>query len=166
MSRSLRLPIFLWTAVQSLVDSIAVQAGQDKLRQIAQRNLESVRNAGVDVPNARELISSIWMRSMSPAKNSGGSPAELHLDITRQIAVDDNAFQAEITMLIENSVNIHGDEVPGGPLWFGLNENPRSKVRACAKNNKLWLSKKTMGKNRYHDICVRRFHQSKALVCL
>ena len=126
--------------VQSLVDSIAVQAGQDKLRQIAQRNLESVRNAGVDVPNARELISSIWMRSMSPAKNSGGSPAELHLDITRQIAVDDNAFQAEITMLIENSVNIHGDEVPGGPLWFGLNENPRSKVRACAKNNKLWLS--------------------------
>ena len=126
--------------VQSLVDSIAVQAGQERLRQIAQRNLESVKNADVDVPNARELISSIWMRSMSPAKNSGGSPAELHLDITRQQAVDDNAFQAEITMLIENSVNIHGDEVPGGPLWFGLNENPRSKVRACAKNNKLWQS--------------------------
>ncbi|MBL0717599.1 MAG: hypothetical protein JJV89_06080 [Desulfosarcina sp.] len=126
--------------VQSLIDSIAVQAGQEKLREIAQRNLESVRDAGVDVPNARELISSIWMRSMSPAKNSGGTPVELHLDITRQQTFDDNTFQAEITMLIENSVNIHGDEVSGGPLWFGLNENPRSKVRACARNNKLWQS--------------------------
>ena len=54
------------------------------------------------------------------------------------MAIDDNAFQAELALLIENSINIHGDEVPGGPLWFGLNENPRSKVRACAKNNNLW----------------------------
>jgi len=124
--------------VQTLVDSIAVQAGQEKLRQIAQRNLEAVRDTGVNVPNAREMVSTIWMRSMSPAKNAGGTPAAIHLDITRASAIDDNAFQAEIALLIENSVNIHGDEVPGGPLWFGINENPRSKVRACAKNNKLW----------------------------
>ena len=124
--------------VQTLVDSISVQAGQDKLRQIAQRNLEAVRDAGVNVPNARELVSTIWMRSMSPGKNAGGTPAVLHLDITRGSAIDDNAFQAELALLIENSVNIHGDEIPGGPLWFGVNENPRSKVRACAKNFKLW----------------------------
>ncbi|MBW6486648.1 MAG: hypothetical protein K0B01_10925 [Syntrophobacterales bacterium] len=124
--------------VQTLVDSIAVQAGQEKLRQIAQHNLEAVRDSGALVPNAREIVSAIWMRSMSPGKNVGGTPAALHLDITREIAVDDNAFQAELALLIENSVNIHGDEVPGGPLWFGVNENPRSKVRACAKNNKLW----------------------------
>ncbi len=124
--------------VQTLVDSIAVQAGQEKLRQIAQRNLEAVRDSGVNVPNARELVSTIWMRSMSPGKNAGGTPAILHLDITRGTALDDNSFQAELALLIENSVNIHGEEVPGGPLWFGVNENPRSKVRACAKNNKLW----------------------------
>jgi len=124
--------------VQSLVDSIAVQAGQEKLREIAQRNLQEIRETGVNIPNARELISAIWMRSMSPGKNPGGTPNELHLDITRHQSIDDNAFQAELTLLVENSVNIHGDEVPGGPLWFGLNENPRSKVRACAKNNKLW----------------------------
>ena len=124
--------------VQTLVDSIAVQVGQEKLRQIAQRNLETVHGAGINVPNAREMISSIWMRSMSPGKNAGGTPAELHLDITRRQVVDDNSFQAEITLLIENSVNIHGDEAPGGPLWFGLKENPRSKVRAHAKNDKLW----------------------------
>lgn len=124
--------------VQSLIDSIAQQVGQEKLREIAQRNLEAVRATGVQVPNARELISTVWMRSMTPGKNQGGTPAILHLDITREDAIDDNAFQAELTNLIENSVNIHGDEVPGGALWFGLHENPRSKVRACAKNDKLW----------------------------
>ncbi|MBF0469703.1 MAG: hypothetical protein HQK61_12595, partial [Desulfamplus sp.] len=124
--------------VQSLIDSIAQQVGQERLREIAQRNLEAVYATGAKVPNARELISSIWMRSMSPGRNQGGTPAVLHLDITRQAAIDDNTFQAELTNLIENSINIHGDEVPGGPLWFGLQENPRSKVRACAKNDKLW----------------------------
>ena len=124
--------------VQTLVDSIAVQAGQERLRQIAQRNLEAVNDSGVHVPNARELVSTIWMRSMSPGRNPGGSPSVLHLDITRKTPIDDNAFQAELALLIENSVNIHGDEVPGGMLWFGVNENPRSKVRACAKNAKLW----------------------------
>jgi hypothetical protein len=124
--------------VQTLVDSISVQAGQEKIREIAQRNLESVRDSGVNVPDARELISTIWMRSLSPGKTAGGTPAELHLDITRSTAIDDNAFQVELALLIENSINIHGDEVPGGPLWIGMSENPRSKVRACAKNNKLW----------------------------
>lgn len=124
--------------VQTLIDSIAVQADQAKLREIAQRNLETVREAGVNVPDARELVSSIWMRSMSPARNVGGTPAALHLDVTRQQVIDDNAFQAEITLLVENSVNIHGGEGPGGALWFGLNENPRSKVRAFAKNDKMW----------------------------
>lgn len=124
--------------VQSLVDAIAVQAGQERLRQIAQVNLQSVKDAGVAVPDARELISSIWMRSMSPARHAGGTPVELHLDITRQQAIDDNFFQAELTLLIDNSVNIHGDQTPGGPLWFGLADNPRSKVRSCAKNHKLW----------------------------
>ncbi len=124
--------------VQTLIDSISTQSGQEKLRQIAQRNLASVLDSGVSAPNARELISSIWMRSLSPGKIAGGTPAELHLDITRGAVIDDNAFQVELALIIENSINIHGDEVPGGPLWIGMSENPRSKVRAFAKNNKLW----------------------------
>lgn len=127
--------------MQTLVDSIAVQAGQERLRQIAQRNLLAVRDCGANVTNARELVSAIWMWSMTPGKIAGGTPAELHLDITRGQSVDDNAFQAEITLLVENSVNIHGDEVPGSHLWFGVNENPRSKVRSCAKNNQLMKRK-------------------------
>lgn len=124
--------------VQTLVDSISVQAGQEKLRQIAQRNLESIRDANINIPNARELISTIWMRSLTPGRTAGGIPAELHLDITRDKVIDDNAFQLELALLIENSINIHGDEVQGGPLWIGVTENPRSKVRACARNDKQW----------------------------
>ena len=125
-------------AVQSLIDAIAQQVGQEKLREIAQRNLEAVKATQEHVPNARELISAIWMRSMSPGRTQGGTPVSLHLDITRQIVIGDNTFLAELTALIQNSINIHGDEVPDGPLWFGQHENPRSKVRACAKNENLW----------------------------
>ncbi len=125
-------------AVQSLIDAIAQQVGQEKLREIAQRNLEAVKATQEHVPNARELISAIWMRSMSPGITQGGTPVSLHLDITRQIVLGDNTFLAELTALIQNSINIHGDEVPDGPLWFGQHENPRSKVRACAKNENLW----------------------------
>ncbi len=124
--------------VQSLIDSIAVEAGQEKLRQIAQRNLELVHDAGIDAPNARELVSSIWIRSMFPGKDIGGTPPELHLDITRTEIIDDNKFRAEITQIIENCSNLHGDETADNRLWFGLDENPRAKVRSFAKNNKLW----------------------------
>jgi hypothetical protein len=124
--------------VQTLIDSIADSTSHDQLRRIAQRNLEAVLHSEVNVPNARELISAIWMRSLSPGKGNGGNPSAIHLDITRGIPIDDNAFQAELALLIENSVNIHGDEIPDGPLWFTVNENPRSRVRATAKNPKLW----------------------------
>jgi hypothetical protein len=55
----------------------------------AQRNLDAVRSTGVTVPHARELISAIWMRSLSPGKVKGGSPRALHLDITRTTAEAD-----------------------------------------------------------------------------
>lgn len=124
--------------VQSLLDSIATTGDQEKLRQVAQRNLEAVRSAGVIVAHDQELISALWMRSMSPGNIRGGSRQDLHLDITRQEAIDDNAFQGELAVLIENSVNIHGEESTNSRLYFDIHDNPRSKVRATAKNPKLW----------------------------
>ncbi len=142
--------------VQTLIDSISESSTQDRLRQIAQRNLTSVRDSGANVHEARELISAIWMRSLSPGRTSGGTPSELHLDITRGTAIDDNTFQAELALLIENSVNIHGDEVPDGPLRFGLNENPRSRVRASAKNPRLWqpAGGGSSGQPNYHEMDI------------
>jgi hypothetical protein len=125
--------------VQSLLDSIATAGEQERLREVAQRNLDTVNAAvGPQVPNARELISALWMRSMSPGRNPGGTRQELHLDITRAATVDGNAFQAELVVLVENSINIHGEQTPDGRLHFALEENPRSKVRATARNPKIW----------------------------
>lgn len=124
--------------VQSLLDSIATVGEQRKLREVAQKHLETVRTVGAPIPHAGELVSALWMRSMSPGKNAGGTRQELHLDITRDVPQDDNSFQRELVLLIENSTNIHGEESPDGRLRFGPEENPRSKVRATAKNDKLW----------------------------
>lgn len=124
--------------VQSLLDSIAAVGDQERLRQVAQRNLETVKTIRAPVSHARELISALWIRSMSPGRNAGGTRQELQLDITRKQPVDDNSFRGELVQLIEASINIHGEESPDGRLRFGLEENPRSKVRASAKNDKLW----------------------------
>lgn len=124
--------------VQSLLDSIAVVGEQERLREIAQANLETVRTSGETVPHARELISALWMRSMSPGRNIGATRSDLQLDITRDGEQDDNAFQTELNRLIENSRNIHGDESPDGRLRFEIQENPRSLVRSVARNDRLW----------------------------
>lgn len=126
--------------VQSLLDSIATVGEQERLREIARRNLENVCAVGTPIPHARELVSVLWMRSMSPGRTKGGTRQELHLDITRDSPVDDNLFQGELVQLIENSINIHGEETPDGRLYFGLEDNPRSKVRSTAKNDKLWTA--------------------------
>ncbi len=120
------------------MDSIAVVGEQERLREIAQVNLEAVQTSGQTVPHARELVSALWMRSMSPGRNVGATRSELQLDITRDAQQDDNAFQVELNTLIENSRNIHGEESPDGRLRFEIQENPRSLVRAVARNDRLW----------------------------
>jgi hypothetical protein len=124
--------------VQSLLDSIATAGTQERLREIAQNNLELIRGSGVNIPHARELVSALWMRSMSPGRTHGGTRQDLHIDITRDAPVDDNAFNGEIASLLENSKNIHGEETTQGLLRFELAENPRSLVRATARNDRLW----------------------------
>ena len=39
----------------------------------------------------------------------GAEPTVLQTDITRDEAVDDNAFEAELATIVENSFNIHED---------------------------------------------------------
>ncbi len=124
--------------VQSLLTSIASTGQQEKLREIAQANLDLITASGENVPHARELVSSLWMRSMAPGKDVGGTWPELQLDITRDQPISDNAFEAEIVRLIDSSKNIHGEQSAEKRLRFELKENPRSLVRATAKNDKLW----------------------------
>lgn len=131
--------------VQSLLDSIATAREQEELRQIAQRNLERIYTLGISLPHARELVSALWMRSMSPAKDKGGTRQELQLDITREVPQDDNAFRSELALLIDSCINIHGEDQVDGRLYFGSEENPRTKVRSTAGNDKLWQPGLTTG---------------------
>ena len=45
----------------------ATAADQEQKRDRAQRNLEAIKEADIDATNTREVISGIWMRSLSAA---------------------------------------------------------------------------------------------------
>ena len=66
---------------------------------------------------------------------AGAEPATLHVDVTRDIAIDDNAFQVELATVVENSFNIH---LVGSRLVFREEENPQAKLMACARNDRLF----------------------------
>ena len=126
------------SGVASLLDAVANQLFKD-LRQKAIRNLEAVREAvpkaEKEVPNLAEIVSALWLRSLTVDRLVGAEPAELQIDITRSLAIDDNQFQAELATIEENSFNIHRI---GTRLVFKNEENPQAKLLAHAKNDKLF----------------------------
>jgi hypothetical protein len=109
------------------------------LREKALRNLEAVLEAvptpGTTIPNAEEIISSLWLRSLTVDQIAGAEPYELQIDITGSKAVDDNQFEVELASIVDNSFNIHQ---VGTRLVFKEEENARSKLLAHAKNDKLF----------------------------
>jgi len=124
--------------VLTLIDSFATTADQERLREKAIRNLEALKAAGVSAAHAREAVSGIWMRSLSATNVLGGTREELQLDLTRAGAIDDNGFTAELATIVENSFNIHEVGTADKRFCFKLEENPLSKVKATAKNDKLF----------------------------
>ena len=104
------------------------------------RNLSAIRDADVDAPHAKEVISSIWVRSLSAKQDAGGTRNEVQLDITRHKPVDDNAFTAELANIVENSFNIHQVGTHDRRFCFKLPENPESKLKAWAKNDRAFDS--------------------------
>lgn len=126
--------------VTTLIDSFATSADQERLREKAVRNLSAIRDANVDAPHATEVISSIWVRSLSATQGTGATRNEVQLDITRQKPVDDNAFTAELANIVENSFNIHEVGTHDRRFCFRLPENPESKLKAWARNDRAFDS--------------------------
>lgn len=122
--------------VTSLLDSVANQLHRD-LRENALRNLEAVQNGlpEAQVPHLEAILSSLWLRSMSLESHAGAEPAELQLDITESVAIDDNQFAAELAVIEDNSFNIHRQ---ANRLVFKNEVNPQAKLLAHAKNDKLF----------------------------
>ena len=131
--------------VQALLDSIATHGAQSDLLEIAQRNLDGICSQGADTPHSREIISALWMRSMTPGREAGGTKEDLQLDITRNAVIDDNAFLDELLKVKDHSINIHGSDNLQGRIWFGREENAKTKVRATARNDRLWAASGTPG---------------------
>lgn len=125
-------------SVTSLLNSVANQLHRSLLEK-ARRNLEAVKTAVKDpaknVPHASEIISALWLRSLSVARVTGAEQNELQVDIIRGHAIDDNAFAAEMALIRENSFNIHP---VGSRLVFKEEENAEGKLLAHAKNEKLF----------------------------
>jgi hypothetical protein len=136
------------SAVVMLIDSVSNDL-YERLREKARRNLEAVISAQKspkeDTPHAAELISSLWIRSLS-TKNTGASPAQLQLDLTRDHRLDDNFFAVELQRIVENSFNIHQERER---LFFREDENPQARLTANAKNDRLFVDgqdKKTLAR--------------------
>ena len=84
------------SVIPALLNSVASQSHRN-LQDKALRNLEAVHaavgDAQMSVPNAAEIISALWLRSLSVEKINGAEPAQLQVDITRAVPIDDNAFR-------------------------------------------------------------------------
>lgn len=117
----------------SMVDTVAGVGS--RLREVAQRNLESIEDQGLQLPDAAEIVSALWVRSLAQGPRAGATPRQLQLDITRDQALDDNAFAEELEKLKDASFNIHPS---GERLVFRQEENPQAKLLASARNDKLF----------------------------
>lgn len=126
------------SGIGALLDSVSNEHHRT-LREKAQQNIISVTEAVYDhqtaAPHLQEIIGALWLRSIAVGNLAGAEPETLQVDITRGKAVDDNAFQVELATIVENSFNIHQD---GPRLVFREEENPRAKLMACARNDKLF----------------------------
>lgn len=126
------------SGIGALLEAVANQHHRT-LREKAQQNIISVQEARHDhaivAPHLQEIISALWLRSIAVGNLAGAEPPTLQLDITRTKPVDDNAFQVELATIEENSFNIHKD---GNKLLFREEENPRAKLMAYARNDKLF----------------------------
>ncbi len=126
------------SGIGALLDSVANEHHRT-LRTKAQRNVTSVIEAVPrhehTLPHLNDIVGALWLRSIAVGNLAGAEAAMLQADITRDRRVDDNAFQAELATIVDNSFNIHRD---GPRLVFREEENPQAKLMACARNDRIF----------------------------
>jgi len=124
--------------IGALLDSVA-NAHHRTLRDKALRNVGAVTEAVPDhartVPHLQEIVGALWLRSIAVGNLAGAEPPVLQADITRDRRIDDNAFQVELSTIVDNSFNIHP---MGARLVFLEDENSESKLKAHARNDRLF----------------------------
>lgn len=124
--------------VTSLLTSISTAGLHDQLREVAIRNLEAIQDARVAAPHARELVSAIWVYSLSSDQQRGATAQQLQVAITRDAAVDDNAFAEELGRVADNAFKIHREQSGSRRFYLSLEDNAETKLKAHARNDKLF----------------------------
>ena len=126
------------SGIGALLDAVAIDLHRS-LREKAQRNLKSVEDSFSSQTNKVEhlggILASLWLHSISLEKEVGAKPETLQVDITKDVAIDDNAFREELNFIVESSFNIHESD---SRLIFKEDENPQAMVMAHAKNDRLF----------------------------
>jgi hypothetical protein len=126
------------SGIGALLDSVSNEHHRT-LRAKAQQNIIAVKEAvpahSALAPHLAEIVGALWLRSIAVGNLAGAEPGTLQVDITRSKRLDDNQYQVELSTIIENSFNIHQE---GNRLVFKEEENPRAKLMACARNDKLF----------------------------
>ena len=126
------------SGIAALLDSVSNQH-HASLREKAQRNLtavaQAVKDPDAETPHLSEIVGALWLRSLAVGNHAGAEPSVLQVDITRTKPIDDNVFQVEMSLISENSFNIHP---VGERLVFREEENPQAKLMAFAKNDRLF----------------------------
>lgn len=129
------------SGIGALLDSVANEHHRS-LRGKAQQNIISVKDAVPEhkklTPHLEEIMGALWLRSIAVGNHSGAEPSMLQVDITRDKPIDDNAFQVELATIVDNSFNIHHD---GTRRMFREAENPRARLMASARNDRLFVDR-------------------------
>ena len=128
------------SGIGPLLDSVnnpQHRALRDKARRNREAVTEAVDNPAKDVPHLEDVIASLWLRSIAAEKTVGATRTQLQADCTRDTALDANAFPAELDTILDNSFNLH--EV-GDRLVFREEENAEAKLKAAARNPKLFIN--------------------------
>lgn len=127
------------SGIGALLDSVSNQHYRD-LRERAQRNMLAVKSAvprnATETPHLDDIMASLWLRSIAVGNMAGADRGMLQVDATKDRAIDDNGFQAELATIIENSFNIHEE---GARLVFRAEENPQAKLMSTARNDRQFV---------------------------
>ena len=114
--------------IGALIDSVANDQHKT-LRTKAVRNLEAVRAAVAHhasvLPDLNDIMSALWVRSISVGNQPGADARTLQVDCTRTQPLDDNLFASEMLTIVDNSFNIH----PRGETYQFREEEP-----ACSRD--------------------------------
>lgn len=120
--------------LEKLLTSLAT-AQTKQLAKIALRNLHAVKDNLKEncPPFTGKALSSLYIRSLNPARQKGVKREQLQADISFSQKYDDNAFKDAWAQIEDNSYNVHKQQER---YYFDIPENARTKVLVHAKNSK------------------------------